>query len=568
MVEAELSKSEQHDELAKEIQENNVVVKNLKTYFFTSKGIVRAIENLSLSIRRGEVYGLVGESGSGKSVTATSIIDLIPDPPGRVLDGDVYINGFNIYSDLDKLVRVKIKSPTNVKVKHYKTALRRHNKILSSIRGKWVSMIFQEPFLSMNPVLTIGFQLTEPILLHNLTDLISSLVRLETFSKKNALKVAEAILGEPDYQKRSNIVDQFILDYSLYSVKKYIKQTAENISDPEQMATEFVNIAQTAKLGLKVEKYARMRDYFRLSDRVDDLQLKLVSIEGEIKRIRRRIQELSASSSAGSDELRKMRNYLDTRTSQSEKETLQIKEEIKRAKEQMRRVYPALYFKRILSKRVRDKNIRMAAEKRAIEFLELVNIPAPEAIMNSYPHELSGGMLQRSMIAMALSSSPKVLIADEPTTALDVTTQAQILNLINRVIDKRRGQSVLFITHDLAVIAEMCDRVGVMYGGNLVEEAPLEKLFKNAKHPYTIGLMNSIPRHDVKVDKAARLESIPGSVPNLIDPPTGCRFHPRCKFRMDICSEKKPALVEIEPEHKVACFLYSDEVEESVELEE
>jgi peptide/nickel transport system ATP-binding protein len=175
---------------------------------------------------------------------------------------------------------------------------------------------------------------------------------------------------------------------------------------------------------------------------------------------------------------------------------------------------------------------------------------------------MSGGMLQRAMIAMALASNPKMLIADEPTTALDVTTQAQILELIKN-LNTVTDSAVLFITHDLAVIAEMCQRVGVMYAGNLVESAPVETIFSNMKHPYTIGLMASVPRADKKRDRTLKLESIPGTVPNLISPPTGCRFHPRCKFKMDICSEKKPKLVEIEKDHKVACFLYSNEVEEN-----
>jgi peptide/nickel transport system ATP-binding protein len=168
-------------------------------------------------------------------------------------------------------------------------------------------------------------------------------------------------------------------------------------------------------------------------------------------------------------------------------------------------------------------------------------------------------MQQRAMIAMAIASNPMMLISDEPTTALDVTTQAQILDLI-RDLNKVTGTSVLFITHDLAVIAEMCERLGVMYAGNLVEEGPAAELFNNPSHPYTTGLLSSVPRADIKSNSEIKLESIPGSVPNLITPPTGCRFHPRCKFKMDICAEQKPALVPIDKDHKVACFLYSKEV--------
>ncbi len=203
---------------------------------------------------------------------------------------------------------------------------------------------------------------------------------------------------------------------------------------------------------------------------------------------------------------------------------------------------------------------RKEARRRAIELLSLVNIAGPEIVVDSYPHELSGGMQQRAMIAMALASNPKMLIADEPTTALDVTTQAQILEII-KDLNQLIGMGVLFITHDLAVIAEMCDRVGVMYAGNLVEETTTTEIFNDPKHPYTVGLMNSVPRADKKREREIKLDTIPGTVPNLITPPSGCRFHPRCKFAMDICSLKKPKLVEISPQHKVACFLYSDESE-------
>ncbi|MCL5437668.1 MAG: ABC transporter ATP-binding protein [Candidatus Thermoplasmatota archaeon] len=223
--------------------------------------------------------------------------------------------------------------------------------------------------------------------------------------------------------------------------------------------------------------------------------------------------------------------------------------------------YLSYSFMRRILRRKYEKPYKDIARRRAIELLTEVNIAGPERVLDSYPHELSGGMQQRSMIAMALSSNPKILIADEPTTSLDVTTQAQILDLLKE-ISHDTNMTILFITHDLAVVAEMCNRVGVMYGGNIVEEADVKQIFRDAKHPYTTGLMNSIPRAERRFDKSQRLESIPGTVPNLIEPPSGCRFHPRCKFKMDICSEQKPRLVEIEEGHKVACFLYSDEVEE------
>jgi len=191
------------------------------------------------------------------------------------------------------------------------------------------------------------------------------------------------------------------------------------------------------------------------------------------------------------------------------------------------------------------------AEERAKELLVAVGLPDPERILNSYPHELSGGMRQRVIIAMALSSNPSLLIADEPTTALDVTIQKQILELILR-LKEEYGFSVLLITHDLGVVAEVCDRVGVMYAGNIVEIASIEELFRNPLHPYTQGLLSVVP--DPRYKKP--LKPLRGSVPSLLNPPTGCRFHPRCEYASEICKQEKPRLVESSPNHFIACHLY------------
>jgi len=191
------------------------------------------------------------------------------------------------------------------------------------------------------------------------------------------------------------------------------------------------------------------------------------------------------------------------------------------------------------------------AEEKARELISAVGLPDPERILNSYPHELSGGMRQRIMIAMALSSNPSLLIADEPTTALDVTIQKQILDLILR-LKEEYNFSVLLITHDLGVVAEVCDRVGVMYAGDIVEIAPVEELFMNPLHPYTQGLLSVVP--DPRYKKP--LKPLRGSVPSLLNPPTGCRFHPRCDHAKEICMQKKPELVEYSPNHFVACHLY------------
>jgi peptide/nickel transport system ATP-binding protein len=198
---------------------------------------------------------------------------------------------------------------------------------------------------------------------------------------------------------------------------------------------------------------------------------------------------------------------------------------------------------------------RRDAMDRAVEMLRLVNIPTPERRVRDYPHQFSGGMRQRVMIAMALSCNPKLLIADEPTTALDVTIQAQILDLLGEM-KSRFGMAIMLITHAMGVVAETTQRVVVMYAGRVVEEASVERLFAQPLHPYTQGLIRSIPRIDTTAGKKQRLEAIAGLVPSLIDPPPGCRFAPRCKFAKQACTEAVPELRAVETDHKVACILY------------
>ena len=314
-------------------------VENLKTYFFTHEGTVKAVDGISFSINRGETLGLVGESGCGKSVTALSIMRLIPHPPGRIVSGEIYSEGKNL--------------------------LKYNNKEMRNIRGRKISMIFQEPMTSLDPVFTIGHEIMEAVRLHS------------SVNKKDA----------------------------------------------------------------------------------------------------------------------------------------------------------------------KDKTI---------ETLRVVGMPDAEKRIHNYPHELSGGMRQRAMIAMALCCNPALLIADEPTTALDVTIQAQILRLINELKDEF-GASVLLITHDLGVVAEMCDNVAVMYAGHIVEHTDVDTIFSNPLHPYTKGLNKSIPRLDVDME---RLETIKGLVPNLIDLPSGCPFHPRCSYCSDKCMKEMPELKEVEDNHLVKCHQY------------
>ena len=314
-------------------------VEGLRTWFFTRRGVVRAVDDVSFALREGETLAIVGESGCGKSITALSILGLVPSPPGRIVGGTVKLRGTD-------LLRVD------------EEAMRR-------VRGNAISMIFQEPMTSLNPVMTIGAQIEEALLLH-----------------------------------------------------------------------------------------------------------------------------------------------------QAEKG-------------------------------------RAAVRERAIEMLRLVRIPEPERRAREYPHQLSGGMRQRAMIAMALSCNPRVLIADEPTTALDVTIQAQILELVVD-LQRRLGTAVILITHDLGVVAETADRVIVMYAGRKVEEAEVVALFDRPLHPYTVGLMGSIP-HLVE-ETTERLAEIPGMVPALTDLPPGCAFAPRCPMARDRCRAEAPPFAEWRPGHFSACW--------------
>jgi peptide/nickel transport system ATP-binding protein len=313
-------------------REKILEVKNLRTSFFTDEGEVRAVDDVSFDVYKGKTLGIVGESGCGKSVTSLSIMRLIPHPPGRIVGGQILYKGKD-------LVKLEIES-------------------MRSIRGNDISMIFQEPMTSLNPVFTVGNQIREAVALH----------------------------------------------------QKGLSKSA-----------------------------------------------------------------------------------------------------------------------------IRDK---------AVEMLKLVGIPSPEKRVDDYPHQLSGGMRQRVMIAMALSCNPQILIADEPTTALDVTIQAQILDLL-RDLQQKVGLALMLITHDLGVVAEMADEVVVMYAGKVVEQGDVREIFANPKMPYTRGLLNSIPtlsKDPTGKVKKKRLETIPGIVPNLLHLPQGCRFQERCSYVVDQCRKAEPDL--------------------------
>ena len=317
-------------------------VRNLRTQFFTQDGIVRAVDDVSFFVMPGETLGVVGESGCGKSMTGLSIMRLIPNPPGKIVGGEIVFNGQDILKMSDEQVR--------------------------SIRGNDIAMIFQDPMTSLNPVLTVNRQISEALQLH---------------------------------------------------------------------------------LGMNKQQ----------------------------------------------------------------------------------------------------------ARARTVELLKMVGIPNAEERVDQYPHQFSGGMRQRVMIAMALSCNPKLLIADEPTTALDVTIQAQILDLM-RTLQTERDTGVILVTHSMGVVAGMADRIQVMYAGHIVETSTTEEIFANPRHPYTVGLLKSIPRLDAT--RKEKLEPIRGLPPDLIDLPDMCPFVPRCNYAREKCEQKNPPLLEVAPGHFSACWFWED----------
>ena len=380
-----------------------IKVDGLKTYFYTEEGIVKAVDGISFEIFQNEIIGLVGETGCGKSVTALSILRLVRSP-GKIIEGKIEFKGEN-------LLELPIES-------------------MRKNRGNKITMIFQDPLNSLNPVLSVGDQIGEVFLLHQMDEM-------------------KKILDDHKLIRKEKI--------------KKIKDLKIKLKDKEILLTQ-----------------------------------------EEINTIQKEIQKLK-------------------------KDT---------------KIYPKL------ANVINDKSIDIITE---------VGIADAKGILSRYPHELSGGMRQRVMIAMALSCNPALLIADEPTTALDVTIQAQILDLM-KDLKARFNTSILMITHDLGIIAELCDKVVVMYSGNIVEYASAEDLFKNPLHPYTKGLIGAIPSIEKKNQK---LTTIRGMVPNLIYPPSGCRFHPRCDYRLEVCNKLRPRWLEIANRYFIACHLYDPENKDS-----
>ena len=518
-------------------------VQSLKTYFFTYDGVVRALEGIDLQARAGETTGIVGETGCGKSVTAFSVARLIGDP-GRVISGKVLFRGANLLWNLDKEARYKrIRGTNRVKVMRSFRQIRAANDRMSAVRGSGIGMIFQEPSQAMNPVFSISNQLGETVLLHRGVEVYETLLLADRAWRQTGgfLRAdftmeegAEGAASHAEAGDTSVLVDRMI-------------QAAAG-GNHEELRAAAATVARSVGIpSLGTQLFYMMRDagpqaasrrgrIFRTLGRshLSGLQREYIRYQRRVALLARLIKEQYLKEMRTGTHLRASRSRLGFR--------LRI--------EKLSHFYFGLWG---LRGHV-NKPVKTELFWRSVELLEGVRIANPVQVSRGYPHELSGGMLQRVMIAMALSCEPALLLADEPTTALDVTIQAQILDLM-RQLRERVGTAIVLITHDLGVVAEVCNRVNVMYAGLIVESGPAQELFRRPLHPYTQGLLASIPRFD-QPDK--ELSSIPGSVPNLIHPPPGCRFHPRCPYAMPVCKEVRPLSLPQGEEHFVACHLYTE----------
>jgi peptide/nickel transport system ATP-binding protein len=526
-----------------------VEINNLFVNFYTYQGVVQAIEGVDLVVKNGETLGLVGETGCGKSVTASSIMKLILSPPGKIESGSVYFmeppevrakrreyeaearawftklpevekkkltatytrfTGFKkrvkplTSKDVDKTVVPDIAPPRVVSLylankasklpkndKMTQDAVRKNYDLLSKsnvymqkIRGKFISMIFQEPTSALNPVFTAGDQIAEVIMQHRKTEMAGRVL-------KRLDKEIELIKSKDRPRKLP---------------------TSHTLDMPEDKRAVHKNPARRMAYECSVCHTEVSKD----DDWCDNCGVEFHS---------------------------DMSWRLRPLVLQTYKRLLQSVQKNPDSKNP--------FISRIpLIKRYKIE-LYDEAFREAVRMLEVVRIPDPKGVAIRYPYELSGGMQQRVMIAIALACNPKLLIADEPTTALDVTIQGQILKLM-RDLKEAYGSSILLITHNLGVVAEMCDRVGVMYAGSMAEVGISRDIFKRPMHPYTQGLMKAVPSIQME---AERLYTIRGSVPNLIYPPSGCRFHPRCDYAKKYCERVKPELTEIENGHFASCHM-------------
>ena len=476
--------------------EKIIEVRDLSISFKTDHGILRAVRGVSFDLYKGETLCIVGESGSGKSVTSKAIMGILA--ANAVVD-----SGSIIYLGEDLL----------------QVAEEQFHKI----RGHKIGMIFQDPLSSLNPIVRIGKQITEATLINS--------NKLKTMYDD---LISEDLIAYKNCDARKNIAINHIKNKSeeqIGALKKQISATKDAAEKAKAKETiKQIKKAQKEEISAIVANYKV--DILPLRAKLKDAEKK-----AKVKVARYKEQVLADYKAALEAENNSFREKI---AGLSDANSLAM------AKKEHQEAVVAIQNKKIDSLRI----TKAEAKRRALEIMREVGIPEPEKRFRQYPFEFSGGMRQRIVIAIALTETPEILICDEPTTALDVTIQGQILELIKK-IQKERNLSCIFITHDLGVVANMADRVAVMYAGKIVEYGTAEEVFYDPRHPYTWALLSSIP----DVDSQERLEAIPGTPPNMIYPPKGDAFAARSRYAMNIDFDRQPPLFKVSETHYAATWL-------------
>ena len=489
-------------------QENEKVlsVENLTISFRTDHGVLHAVRNVSFDLAKEETLCIVGESGSGKSVTSKAIMG--------ILANNAIIEGGKIMYQGENLLEVSEEE-------------------FHRIRGHKIGMIFQDPLSSLNPIVRIGKQITEAMLINSnkLKLMYDELISYELVQYKNAIAKRNSLI-----RNEMNAMITFV-DQTKIKIKEDNNLSKEEIASLKKEMVE-------KKKKFKAFKKEKIKEYKEIVAPLKiALSAKQKEAKVEVKKYKNSVlSDRKLRIDAEKNKLVDLKKSLESnaidKKEYDEKVNL-IKLEINKIKEES-----------IDKLKITHKE----AKRRAIEIMSEVGIPMPEKRYKQYPFEFSGGMRQRIVIAIALTASPEILICDEPTTALDVTIQAQILELIKK-IQKEKHLSCIFITHDLGVVANMADRIAVMYAGKIVEYGKSEEIFFDPKHPYTWALLSSIP----DVDSKERLEAIPGTPPNMIYPPKGDAFALRSRYAMKIDFEKEPPLFKVSDTHYAATWLLHED---------
>ena len=518
-------------------------VKDLVLSFKTDHGILKAVRNISFDLYKGETLCIVGESGSGKSVTSKAVMG--------ILANNSIVEGGHIYYRGEDLLEVAEEE-------------------FHKIRGHKIGMIFQDPLSSLNPIVRIGKQITEATLVNSnkLKLLYEDLISDDLIAYKNCVArgrhKAELAKNEYekeliDFKKKYHAKDGLTNDEAeqkdaLLKEKKALLASNKNENDEAKKAEANERLASIdAELQKFDELSSQRREEQRKEREAKKQELKVKKAEAI-----RKCKEIEAETKAAAAPLK-------AKLDQTKKEAkVKVNEYKKKIVDEYNEEVNAINNNSSLSEEEKKQALANAnlnkinklkitkaeAKRRALEIMKEVGIPEPEKRFRQYPFEFSGGMRQRIVIAIALTETPEILICDEPTTALDVTIQGQILELIKK-IQRDRDLSIIFITHDLGVVANMADRVAVMYAGKIVEYGTSEEIFFNPKHPYTWALLSSIP----DVDSKEKLDAIPGTPPNMIYPPKGDAFAARSKYAMQIDFEEEPPFFEVSNTHYAATWL-------------